>query len=227
MRKSQIFRVIKVLLASSAVLLSAGCAVSTEKQEEAAGSSTAALKGGASTGFVCGQSIDGTIGCVCDMNSSDPIMSCGGMMTVCDLIGPGMTCDMDGICGCIAWGTRTGGKTETTAGLDDLESLGIKPQVDMPKGIFEGAIGDSIDGSSDPDAVAKPNKDSQLIACIDKCETPDRVNHQYCNWYCDCTVMQGKDRMTCDAENPYIDIRETPPLPPLKELDLGGLGFSP
>jgi hypothetical protein len=225
MRKSQIFKVIKMLLASGAVLLSVGCAVSTERDEEAVGSSHGALtKGAGSSGFICGQSVDGTIGCVCNMGTDDPIMSCNGMMTVCDLIGPGMICDMDDVCSCIVWGTRTGGKGEDVdgaIGLAAIESLGIKPQTDLPKGVFEGTIGDSIDGSIGNGVATKPNIETQIAECIGKCETPDRVNHQYCNWFCECTVMQKKDRMTCEAENPYVDVRETPPLPPLKEIDPG------
>lgn len=50
-------------------------------------------------------------------------------------------------------------------------------------------------------------------ACTKDCaKTHSSAN--WCAWQCGCIHIDGKDRMTCESQNPYIDFRETPPPPP-------------
>jgi hypothetical protein len=168
-------------IALTSLLVLVACATAQPEDEEG-GELAQLLTTGASTSFVCGKAIDGTIGCVCDRNSNgDAITSCIGMSELCDLIGPGMTCDINDICRCIV------GPTE--------------PQ---------------------PEPKARDNGE-QIIKCISACD--EHHGNNWCDWYCDCTVNQGRDPIKCDVENPYIDLHETPPLEPLKGVQLGNDSF--
>jgi hypothetical protein len=199
----------------SLMLLLGACASTASSEDEALGSETQAMTGGG-TAFICGQSIDGTIGCICDLNGDDIVMSCAGMMTLCDLIGPGMTCDLDGICACIVGPTEP--QPEGRGSKDDgvlvdplgtIESMGLQPVLDLPEGTFE-TSGD----------VVYRDDGSGIVACISDCDK-EHSSQRWCDWYCNCTVNDGKDRMTCESQNPYIDLHETPPPEPFKDLQLG------
>jgi hypothetical protein len=200
----------------SLVLLLGACATAPSAEDEALGSNTQAMTGGG-TAFICGKSIDGTIGCICDLNGDDIVMSCAGMMQLCDLIGPGMTCDMEGMCACIVGPTEPqpedrGSKDEGAAvdPLTTIESMGLEPVLDLPKGIFTPAGG----------VAYKDNDGSELVACTSDCDKT-HSSRNWCDWYCNCTVNEGRDRMTCDFENPYIDLHEPPPPEPFKDVQPG------
>jgi hypothetical protein len=79
----------------------------------------------------------------------------------------------------------------------------------------EALRGDSVEGEgADDGAVAAKKKisiEGQYIECLNGCQTPDRLSSTYCPHLCNCIVIEGKDRRTCEDENPYIDILETPP----------------
>jgi hypothetical protein len=201
----------------SLMLLLGACATAASGEDEAVGSEARALTGGG-TAFICGQSIDGTIGCVCDLNGDDIVMSCAGMMTLCDLIGPGMTCDLDGICACIVGPTRSedSDSKDEAAVVDPLgtiESMGIEPVLDLPKGTFETS------------GVLYKNNDGEYVGCIADCDK-DHSSQRWCDWFCNCTVKEGKDRMTCESQNPYIDLHETPPPEPFKDIQPGNDGLN-
>lgn len=194
----------------SLMLLLGACSAAPEGEPEAVGATALALTTGASTGFICGKSIDGTIGCVCDW-SGDILMSCAGMMQLCDLIGPGMTCDMDGVCSCIVGPTGPqpegrGSKDENTAAdpLGTIESFGVEPHSDLPKGFFDA-----------PGSVTYKDQSAEFVACMSDC-FGGHTSQNYCGWFCTCTVVKGKDRFTCELQNPYIDLHETPPPQPPK-----------
>jgi hypothetical protein len=201
---------------SSVMLLLGACSAAPDTESEALGLADSALTTGASTSFICGKSIDGTIGCVCDW-SGDIVMSCAGMMELCDLIGPGMTCDMDNVCSCIVGPTEPQpedrGAQDQGALADPLgaiESFGIEPQGGLPKGFFVPGAG----------VAYKDDKSAQIVACVSDCRQ-SHTSESWCTWQCNCTINEGKDRMTCESQNPYIDLHETPPPKPPKEPQPG------
>jgi hypothetical protein len=106
------------------------------------------------------------------------------------------------------------------------ESLGSSVDaLEKGSGAASDSSGDSIGDPLDDGSVAR-NAFEEWAACVNKCQTPDRIDHHYCDWYCTCLVYEKKNRLVCESEDPFIDIRETPPLPPLKELE-PVLGISP
>jgi hypothetical protein len=88
-------------------------------------------------------------------------------------------------------------------------SFGIEADFELPLDTLETSSG-----------VAYKNNDGELITCISNCDK-GHSSQRWCDWFCDCTVNDGKDRMTCESENPYIDLHETPPPEPFKQLTPG------
>jgi hypothetical protein len=77
-----------------------------------------------------------------------------------------------------------------------------------------GGIWEGIDGSG---LSLKCSTECQWFNCFNACVVGSPSN--YCEWQCTCTVVDGKDRFTCELENPYIDLHEQPPPPKTAPTD--------
>ncbi len=67
-----------------------------------------------------------------------------------------------------------------------------------------GEVGTSSSSSSSSGGVSEKSKQQQMVACFNSCTRNHTGN--WCVAYCDCVVYKGKNPITCDAQNPYIDL---------------------
>ncbi len=73
-------------------------------------------------------------------------------------------------------------------------------------------------GTGESETEANPGKTTRAKSCTERCRDAGHENPSWCGYSCDCEAA-GYNRVYCEANNPYIDLRPSPPSPPLFPFD--------